>query len=85
MSANLNLMLNLIGLEIMFSKTPPYLDAKKSKSTSEARAMVFKRVAVSQFFRLLLETVGTCKLVGERIYNYNEMKLALNPKALPKF
>lgn len=63
-----------------FLKRHPTLTLRKPESTSGARAMGFNRVAVSQFFRLLLETVDQYKLVGDRIYNCDETGLTVNPK-----
>ncbi|XP_030757332.1 uncharacterized protein LOC115883165 [Sitophilus oryzae] len=67
-----------------FLKRHPTLTLRKPESTSGARAMGFNKVAVAQFFHLLLETVDKYKLAGERIYNCDETGLTVNPKGHTK-
>ncbi|XP_030767509.1 uncharacterized protein LOC115891223 [Sitophilus oryzae] len=67
-----------------FLKRHPTLTLRKPESTTGARAMGFNKVAVAQFFHLLLETVDKYKLAGEHIYNCDETGLTVNPKGHTK-
>uniref|UniRef100_A0A1B6L3T1 HTH CENPB-type domain-containing protein n=1 Tax=Graphocephala atropunctata TaxID=36148 RepID=A0A1B6L3T1_9HEMI len=67
-----------------FLSRHPTLSIRTPESTSGARAMGFNKIAVSQFFSLLTETIDKHKLTSERIYNVDETGVSVNPKCQSK-
>ncbi|XP_072392521.1 uncharacterized protein [Diabrotica undecimpunctata] len=60
------------------------LSSRNLETTSGARTMVFNKMAVQQFFKLLEETVQKYKLTAGKIFNVDETGVTVNPKGVYK-
>ncbi|XP_050301552.1 uncharacterized protein LOC126739782 [Anthonomus grandis grandis] len=82
----LNKELAMAGKDWMqsFLRRHPELSIRTPEATSGARAMGFNKVAVANFFNLLIETVDKYQLTADKIYNMDEIGVSVNPKGMSK-